>query len=270
MRKGRPISRPKRPSSTSSSSNARPLQPSNVKPTADGQVKVRLMPAHGITFTHPVISIQSPAVSQDKSAIIIPPSTPSGGGIPDHIQPSNPNPTPNFSCVSNNKTPTPSSSNIICNNGGAEIEVHNDNSNDSLTAALSFFDTSRSADRFLDSVLENSNSSVLQTPPRVRPTPPTSPSRAVSNDFWGPDLSSLFNRSAASSSSNHSSSSTSTPNKSGLDHNKVLNLNEDSVQSNGSEVDRQLMSMMSENSVDFTSKFAKLASAVVGNNIEEN
>jgi len=111
---------------------------------------------------------------------------------------------------------------------------------------------------------------VLQTPPRVRPTPPTSPSRAVSNDFWGPDLSSLFNRSAASSSSNHSSSSTSTPNKSGLDHNKVLNLNEDSVQSNGSEVDRQLMSMMSENSVDFTSKFAKLASAVVGNNIEEN
>ena len=87
MRKGRPISRPKRPSSTSSSSNARPLQPSNVKPSADGQVKVRLMPAHGITFTHPVISIQSPAVSQDKSAIIIPPSNP-GGGIPDHIQPS--------------------------------------------------------------------------------------------------------------------------------------------------------------------------------------
>ena len=47
-------------SSTSSSSNARPLQPSNIKPSADGQVKVRLMPATGITFTHPVISIQSP------------------------------------------------------------------------------------------------------------------------------------------------------------------------------------------------------------------
>ena len=44
----------------------------------------------------------------------------------------------------------------------------------------------------------------------------------------------------------------------------VVATNEDSVQSNGSEVDRQLLSMMSESSVDFTSKFAKLASAVVG------
>ena len=108
---------------------------------------------------------------------------------------------------------------------------------------------------------------MLQTPPRVRPTPPTSPSRAVSNDSWIPDLSSLFNRSA-------SSSAGSTPNKSGLDHSNksagVLHLSEDSVQSNGSEVDRQLLSMMSENSVDFTSKFAKLASAVVGNSVEDN
>ena len=46
--------------------------------------------------------------------------------------------------------------NVSCNNG-TEFEVHADNSNDSLSAALSFFDTSRSADRFLDSVLENSN-----------------------------------------------------------------------------------------------------------------
>ena len=43
-------------------------------------------------------------------------------------------------------------------------------------------------------------SSLLQTPTRVRPTPPTSPSRAVSNDSWIPDLSSLFNRSASSNS----------------------------------------------------------------------
>lgn len=98
------------------------------------------------------------------------------------------------------------------------LEIENNNSNDSLSAALSFFDTSRH--EFLDSVLENSNNSVLQTPPR----PPVSP--------WM--------------------------------H------NEDSVQSTGSEVDRQLLSMMTENSVDFTSKFAKLASAVVGNNSEEN
>ena len=34
-------------------------------------------------------------------------------------------------------------------------------------------------------------------------------------------------------------------------------------------MDRQLLSMMSENSVDFTSKFAKLASAVVGSNVED-
>ena len=39
-------------------------------------------------------------------------------------------------------------------------------------------------------------------------------------------------------------------------------MNEDSQQSTGSEVDRQLLSMMTENSVDFTSKFEKLASAV--------
>ena len=54
------LSRP----STTSSSNARPLQPSSLKATSDGQIKVRLMPsAHGITFTHPVISIQSPSHS---------------------------------------------------------------------------------------------------------------------------------------------------------------------------------------------------------------
>ena len=54
---------------------------------------------------------------------------------------------------------------------------------------------SRAADHFLyDSVLnsENSSSSVLQTPPRVRPTPPTSPSRSVTTDTWIPDLSSFL------------------------------------------------------------------------------
>ena len=127
-------------------------------------------------------------------------------------------------------------------------ELDNGNSNDSLTSALSFFDgqgTNTKADHFLDSVLENSNSSVLQTPPRVRPTPPTSPSRAVSSDTWIPDLSSFLG------------------NIQSQQREKIIP-NEDSVQSTGSEVDRQLFLMGMENSVDFTSKFAKLASAVVG------
>ena len=38
-----------------------------------------------------------------------------------------------------------------------------------------------------------------------------------------------------------------------------------SLQSTGSEVDRHILSMMTESSIDFTSKFAKLANAVVNN-----
>ena len=133
-----------------------------------------------------------------------------------------------------------------------------------ITSTLSFFDAgnnqhSTKADHFLDSVLENSNSSVLQTPPRVRQTPPTSPSRAVSSDTWIPDLSSFLG--------NINSAGGTTPQKENKVHHQqsaIISLNEDSVQSTGSEVDRQLLSMMGENSVDFTSKFAKLASAVVG------
>ena len=75
--------------------------------------------------------------------------------------------------------------------------------------------------------------------------------RAVSNDSWIPDLSTFL--------TNIHQGSGSTKN-----HEQKVAANEDSVQSNGSEVDRQLLSMMSESSVDFTSKFAKLASAVVG------
>ena len=44
--------------------------------------------------------------------------------------------------------------------------------------------------------------------------------------------------------------------------NHTFNLNEDSSQSTGSEVDRHILSMMTENSIDFTNKFAKLANAV--------
>lgn len=215
QRKGRPLTRPKRPSV---SNGTRTLQPAPTIKSTDGQVKVRLMPA-GITVTHPVISIQ--------------PSSPM------KIVPLvSPEPT----------VPTTSAGYIPKN-----LEIENNNSNDSISAALSFFDPCRS-DQFLDSVLENSNSSVLQTPPRVRTTPPSSPSRVVTNDSW--DLSSFLNT---------------TPSKatSGSSQHHKMHVNEDSVQSTGSEVDRQLLSMMSESSVDFTSKFAKLASAVVGNPSEE-
>jgi hypothetical protein len=42
----------------------------------------------------------------------------------------------------------------------------------------------------------------------------------------------------------------------------LMSHQEDSIQSTGSEVDRQLSMMLNENSLDFTSKFAHLASAL--------
>lgn len=107
--------------------------------------------------------------------------------------------------------------------------------------------TPTKSDHFLDSVLENSNSSMLQTPPRHRPTPPSSPSRAV-HDSWLPELS--------------LSSLLESPIKNGPHNGNPATINEDSIQSVGSEVDRQILLMMTESSVDFTNKFAKLASHV--------
>ncbi len=52
--------------------------------------------------------------------------------------------------------------------------------------------------------------------------------------------------------------------------NSSVPANEDSVQSNGSEVDRQLFNMMNESSLDFTSKFAKLAKEVTGGSSCDN
>jgi hypothetical protein len=159
------------------------------------------------------------------------------------------------------------------------VDLDNTNSNDSLGAALAFFNNAslqdastpmhHQTDHFLDSVLENSNSSMLQTPPRVRPTPPTSPSRAVSNDSWLPDLSmssflANFNSSGGGHSNNTTPIKVNRSTNAGSGSSKVVAFNDDSVQSTGSEVDRQLLSMMTETSVDFTFKFAKLASAVVG------
>ena len=223
MRKGRPLSRSKRPLASSASSH-RPLQPAPALQLSDGKVKLRLLPA-GITVTHPIVSIQS----SESNGLQLCQSSPAA------IQP-------------------------------PPVDIDT-SSNDSLSSALAYFDnrssvTNSKADQFLDSVIENSNSSVLQTPPRVRPTPPTSPSRAVSSDTWLPDLSSFLHL---------NSSNSNTPTKSALGHNdssKLSMMNDDSVQSNGSEVDRQLLSMMTESSVDFTSKFATLASAVVGHSEE--
>ncbi len=136
-------------------------------------------------------------------------------------------------------------------------------------------------DHFLDSVLENSNSSVvLQAPSstsRVRPTPPSSPSRGLSDNGWMQDLSmpSFWNFGGGDSSSSKTATATSnsanskvvvasahpTPSSSGQ-HPHIMIFNEDSSHSTSSEVDRQLQSMMSENSVDFTAKFSKLAAHV--------
>ena len=221
-RTGRPISRLKR--SVASVAN-RTLQPAPTLKSGDGQVKLRLMP--NITLTHPLVSIQMAAAAASTAA------------------------------TGSNLTASPSTASSLVN----PPEVDPGNSNDSIASTLSYFDQQQQqqhtkADHFLDSVLENSNSSVLQTPPRVRPTPPTSPSRAVSSDTWIPDLSSFLSN--LNHTPNSKEASTSSLKAS------LASMNEDSVQSTGSEVDRQLLSMMSESSVDFTSKFAKLASAVVG------
>ncbi len=120
-------------------------------------------------------------------------------------------------------------------------------------------------DHFLDSVLENSNSSLLQTPLRHRPTPPSSPSRAVS-ESWLPELSlsSFLNLTDSPAKVQHQSGSNQPIHHQAQPQHsqpvQVLNINEDSSTSTNSEVDRQLLSMMTENSVDFTMKFAKLAS----------
>ena len=132
-------------------------------------------------------------------------------------------------------------------------------------------------DTFLDSVLEVSNGarSVLQTPPIHRSTsPPSSPPsnhlNGTQTHSWLPELSltSFLNNFGASNKCDFSSPSNNDLSKSSLKFRHASGdfvphlINEDSQQSTGSEVDRQLLSMMTENSVDFTSKFEKLASAV--------
>ena len=104
-------------------------------------------------------------------------------------------------------------------------------------------------DHFLDSVLENSNNSLLQTPRRS--SPPPSPPGGLSEHSWLPELSltSFFNTLPSSSAS-------------AAESRMMLAHHEDSIQSTASEVDRQLTMMLNENSLDFSSKFAHLASAL--------
>ena len=107
----------------------------------------------------------------------------------------------------------------------------------------------RSDKVLFDTVVETSNNSMLQTPSIHRPTPPASPYCDDPSCFPEISLNSLLNISSG---------------------NRVPSahlINEDSSQSTGSEVDRHILSMMTESSVDFTSKFAKLANAVTNSDL---
>ena len=106
-------------------------------------------------------------------------------------------------------------------------------------------------DHFLDSVLENSNSSDLLQTPR-RHSPPPSPPGGMIEHSWLPELSLSSFLGSLPTDNNGLTESPS----------KLLSHADDSIQSTGSEVDRQLTLMLNENSFDFTSKFARLASAL--------
>ena len=100
--------------------------------------------------------------------------------------------------------------------------------------------------------------------------PPSNHLNGTQTQSWLPELSltSFLNNFGASNKCDFSSSSNNDLSKSSMKFRHASGdfvphlINEDSQQSTGSEVDRQLLSMMTENSVDFTSKFEKLASAV--------
>jgi len=97
----------------------------------------------------------------------------------------------------------------------------------------------KNQDQFL-TMYHDGDSSLLQTPPRPAPSPCPSFSQDLSISSWSLNFDSPLK-------------------------NLSLPFNEDSQNSTistVSEVDRQITAMMCENSIDFTSKFAKLAKHV--------
>ena len=143
-------------------------------------------------------------------------------------------------------------------NDSFSLSLFDENSRSDLdgsSRAATSTPTHLKVDHFLDSVLENSNSSLLQTPRRH--SPPPSPPGGMNEHSWLPELS-------------LSSFLGSLPNDGGVgvgahdSHSKMVMMSHhaDSIQSTGSEVDRQLTLMLTENSLDFTARFARLTSAL--------
>lgn len=250
QRKGRQMSRSKSflLRQLQAASN-RPLQPKTIICSADGTVKKLLPEIHStprLTFTavpsqitvtvqqQPVTNINSDHLLDVQDQDLIP-------------QLSIPSPATNMSeNVQDEETG---------HNTSFSLSLFDENSRSDLESSRAIMSTPThlQVDHFLDSVLENSNSSLLQTPRRS--SPPPSPPGGMSEHSWLPELSlSSFLGSLPTDGGVQES-----PSKMMLCH------HEDSMQSTGSEVDRQLSFMLTESSVDFTAKFAKLASALNSN-----
>ncbi|TRY67860.1 hypothetical protein TCAL_16930 [Tigriopus californicus] len=217
----------------------RPLQPKNNLISKDGVMKVRIVsdPTKDVLEAPPGLpSLIATSLVNPVSLSPVPnlPKAPMSPEIPTISIPDSSRPG----------SPTGSISSLF---EGSLSDLASGSGSGNNVPTPHLHHTPTKSDHFLDSVLENSNSSVLQTPPRHRPTPPSSPSRAV-HDSWLPELS--------------LSSLLESPIKNGSQNTHPATINEDSIQSVGSEVDRQILLMMTENSVDFTNKFAKLASHV--------
>ncbi|XP_040573198.2 uncharacterized protein [Lepeophtheirus salmonis] len=211
-RKGRPMSRKNGSYRLNNGAqHQRLLQPKFFMPSSKSEVKLRLLPQ--VKVTHPMISIQQPLSLQ----------------------------IPTYQVIATT-THQDSSSQFLLDSSSENHPTHSPplSPTDSLSSL-------KSTDRFLDSVFENSNSSLLQTPPRLR-SRPTSPFICEGSSSMSWSFPSSFSEGSLNSKSSRNGGTSI--------------INEDSSHSTNSEVDRQLLCMMTESSVDFTSKFAKLASHI--------
>jgi len=279
QRKGRPMSRSKN-YLVQQLNAARPIQPKTVISGQDGVLK-RLLPpqrpveilqrTNGVPSTLPALPTENPSLLTTASPLptttatiisVVPPVIELGRPTVICSAEDGQDSIPQISI------PSPAYETENDDHDAHQMEEHEEEENvgaqnvhDSFS--LSFLDeNSRSdlepaarnitstpahlqVDHFLDSVLENSSSSLLQTPRRS--SPPPSPPGGMGDHSWLPELSLTSFLGALPSSS---------------DSRLMLHHQEDSIQSTGSEVDRQLSLMLNENSLDFTSKFAHLASAL--------